>query len=259
MKDYFIIVALVVLILMSGFSVDSAFAENRVILFSTEEWKDATNRDGTGLYWDILRAIFEPDGFQVKPVIRSYEGSVQHVKSQSVDAMVGSYADEIENVIYPENHFAIDIVQVVFKKNAGFQWAGLKTMRAKNVGWITGYAYHEYLPENTSKHIKIRRLDNREAGFRLLEKDIIDFYIDAKGDISHFLQDSAYYNPDDYFRKTILELNLYVVFANTERGKKLAGLFDRHLKKLIKNTELKKMYDKYKDSFFTYPSDLLKH
>ncbi len=32
-------------------------ADDKTIVFATEEWKDATNRDGTGLYWDILRAV----------------------------------------------------------------------------------------------------------------------------------------------------------------------------------------------------------
>jgi polar amino acid transport system substrate-binding protein len=40
------------------------------IILASEEWANATNRDGTGLYWDIFRAVYEPVGIKTRFIIR---------------------------------------------------------------------------------------------------------------------------------------------------------------------------------------------
>ena len=32
------------------------------IMLASEQWNDYTNKDGTGLAWDVLRQVFEPEG-----------------------------------------------------------------------------------------------------------------------------------------------------------------------------------------------------
>ena len=54
------------------------------IIMASEEWTNATNRDGTGLYWDIFRAVYEPVGIKTKFVIQSFDGSVNLVKKKQV-------------------------------------------------------------------------------------------------------------------------------------------------------------------------------
>ncbi|MCP4346374.1 MAG: hypothetical protein GY795_12710 [Desulfobacterales bacterium] len=48
-------IVFIILVLMLCFLSMPVYAENTTIIFYAEEWKDATNKDGTGLYWDILR------------------------------------------------------------------------------------------------------------------------------------------------------------------------------------------------------------
>ena len=67
------------------------------IILASEEWANATNRDGTGLYWDIFRAVYEPVGIKTKFIIRSYKGSVSLVKKNQADAAVGIYPEKSRN------------------------------------------------------------------------------------------------------------------------------------------------------------------
>jgi len=233
----------------------SVQAESNKITFSTEAWKDATNKDGTGLYWDIFRAVYEPEGYTVETKIRTYERAVNLVKKNKVDVMVGSYIGEIENVIYPQNYFAVDIVQAVYLKSTKNDWRGLESIDGKIAGWIKGYSYDDYLPEGVLGNTAINRLHNRRTAFALLGKKQLDYFIDAKADISDFLNTNAGYNAEDFVRNTILELKLYVVFTDNERGKKLAGIFDERFSALLAQGEIKKLYEKYKDSTMTYPAE----
>ena len=251
MRKIFVMVSL---ILTLCFSIVPAYAEGNTLVFGTEEWKDATNNDGTGLYWDIFRAVYESEGYIVKPMIRSYEGSINLLKAQRIDVMVGAYIDEVDNAIYPKNHFAVDIVQVVYKNNGKYKWRGVETIKGQNVGWIKGYSFDNYLPCGIPENIQISRVYDRQAAFRLLNNNRIDFFMDPMGDLKDFL----YANPKfiaDYKQQKILELNLYIVFSNNDKGKKLAEIFDRRFSMLQKNRDIKKLYDKYKASNFTYPSD----
>jgi len=242
------------LCLLLCFSITSVHAESNVITFSTESWKDATNKDGTGLYWDIFRAVYEPKGYTVKPKIRSYEGAVNLIKNKRVDVMVGSYIDEIEKVIYPKNYFAVDIVQAIHLKESKNEWNGLESINNKIVGWIKGYSYHDYLPEESLKNTAVNRLHNRNTAFTLLSEKRLDYFIDAKADLSDFFNANARYNAEDFERDTILELKLYIVFTNDEKGKKLAEIFDDRFSLLLAGGEIKKMYEKYKHSNMTYPT-----
>ncbi len=230
-------------------------ADDKTIVFATEEWKDATHRDGSGLYWDILRTVYELGGYKIKPLIRSYKGSVTLVKEKSVDAMIGAYIDEIEEGIYPENHFAVDIVTALYKKKLNFQWNGLNSIIGKKICWIEGYFYHEYLPASVVKSLSIRRVDTRETAFRLLNLSLTDFILDAEGDLNDFLNDNPEYQANHFVKKKILEQKLYIVFSDTKKGKQLVHFFDQEFSKRLKAGTIKKLYNKYSNSNFTFPSD----
>ena len=234
-----------------------ATAEKKTITFATEEWKDATHKDGTGLYWDVLRAVYESQGYKIKPLIRSYKGSVKLIKTKKIDAMIGAYINEIKEGIYPKNHFAVDVVLAVYKKRSKFQWIGVETIRGKKVSWIDGYFYHEYLPESIVNSISIRRVDDRETGFRLLNLSQIDFYIDAQGDVKDFFIAKSGYHLEDFLMENVLELKLYVVFIDSPKGKALANLFDKEFTKLLTTGQIKSLYNSYRHSNFTIPSDFL--
>lgn len=225
--------------------------------FVSEEWKNATQSDGTGLYWDIFRAIFEPEGYKVITQNKSYDGSVKMVEKKMADAMVGAYKNEIENGIYPTYHFAVDVVQAVYEKNKTLDWKGIDSIKNSTVAWIKGYSYNDYFDKTLSTTLKIRELNDRESIFGLFSAGKLDFYIDARADITDFFKAHANeYKEDDFIRQTLFELKLFVVFKNDEKGKKLASIFDKNMDKIVKNGEFRKLYDKYSYATFQFPSDL---
>jgi len=232
-----------------------AYAEKNTLIISSESWENATHRDGSGLYWDIFRAVYEPVGYVVEPEIRSYQGSINNLKLKRSDVMVGAYLDEIEDVIYPKNHFAVDIVQVIYPKNRRFKWEGLNSMKGRNVSWIDGYSFDDYLPDTISKDLYIRKVTNRETVFRLLDANKVDFFMDARSDLINFLKSNVEYKIDNYVTKIVLELKLFTVFSHNKKGRMLAEIFDQRFAILLANGEIKRLYDKYENSNLMYPSD----
>jgi polar amino acid transport system substrate-binding protein len=210
------------------------------IILVSEEWANATNRDGTGLYWDIFRAVYEPVGIKTKFIIRSYKGSVSLVKKNKIDAAVGIYPEETKGALFSKYPFVKDYVLVLFKKNKLNQWNGQETLRNKKVGWIKGYSYDDYLEVPVIK----KEFNRRESILRRLDKDQLDFFMDTRNDVESVLS-KGIIDVSRYTVETVLELERYLVFANNKKGQELKTIFDHRFPHLVKSGEIEKLFAKW--------------
>lgn len=210
------------------------------IVMASEEWTNATNRDGTGLYWDIFRAIYEPVGIKTKFIIQSYNGSVKLVKKNRVDAAVGIYPDLIQGALFSQFPFVKDYVLVLFKKNKLNQWNGQESLQNKRVAWIKGYSYDEYLEVPVIK----REFSSRDEILRRLDYDQLDFFLDTRNDMESVLN-KGIVEVSRYTVETVLELDRYIVFADNPKGKKLKKIFDNRFPLLVQSGEIERLFAKW--------------
>lgn len=252
MKNNFIIFITIICCCLFTCPANTIWSEESVkdIEFASEAWAHATEEDGTGLYWDIFRAIYEPEGIRVSFLIRSYADSVNLIKEKGTDAMVGAYAHEVTEGIYPKHHFAVDVVQAITRKSS-VKWQGQQTMQGNKVGWIKGYSYDGYLIVPVDKI----ELNSREAAFSMLDTGRLDYFLDAAADITEHLK-LFRLSPESYSISTFMKLKLYVVFSDNAKGKTLSEIFDRRFEELLKSGDIKEMYEIYindKKARFTNP------
>ena len=210
------------------------------IILASEEWANATNKDGTGLYWDIFRAIYEPVGIKTKFIIRSYRGSVGLVKKNQADAVVGINPERIDGALSAKYPFVKDYVLVLFKKNKQNQWNGQETLKNKKIGWLKGYSYDDYLEVPVIK----KEFTKRESILRRLDKDQVDFFMDTRKDLESVLN-KGIIDVSSYTVETVLELERYLVFANNKKGKELKKIFDQRFPNLVKSGEIEKLFAKW--------------
>ena len=210
------------------------------IVLASEEWANATNKDGTGLYWDIFRAVYEPVGIKTKFIIRSYKGSVSLVKKNQADAMVGIHPEKIQGALSSRYPFVKDYVLVLFKKNNLYQWNGQETLKNKKVGWIKGSSFDQYLEVPVIK----REFAKRENILRRLDKNQIDFFMDTRNDVESVLN-KGIIDVTHYTVETVLELERYLVFADNRKGKELKKIFDDRFPRLVESGELDRLFAKW--------------
>jgi len=210
------------------------------IVMASEEWTNATNKDGTGLYWDIFRAIYEPVGIKTKFIIQSYNGSVKLVKKNRVDAAVGIYPDLIQGALFSKFPFIKDYVLVLFKKNELNQWNGQESLQNKRVAWITGYSYDEFLEVPVIK----REFSSRDNILRQLDNDQVDFFLDTRNDMESVLN-KGIVEVSCYTVETVLELDRYIVFADNPKGKQLKKIFDYRFPLLVQSGEIERLFAKW--------------
>ena len=210
------------------------------IILASEEWANATNKDGTGLYWDIFRAVYEPVGIKTKFIIRSYKGSVSLVKRNQADALVGIHPVKIQGALSSQYPFVKDYLLVLFKKNKFSQWNGQDTLKNKKIGWIKGFSYDEYLEVPVFK----REFTKREDILRRLDKDQVDFFMDTRNDVESVLN-KGIIDVTRYTVETVLELERYLVFADNKKGREFKKIFDYRFPHLVKSGEIEKLFVKW--------------
>lgn len=229
-------------LLIFNLSIVFVFSQNiSEITVVTEEWEDCTNKDLSGLYFDILREVFEPEGISLNVKFEPYARSLETIKSKSADIVVGVYKDELENVIYPKLHFGADDVVVCFMKEKNIRWNGEATLKDSVLSWIRKYNYNEYL---SIKPKRIEIVDKRDSGIKMMMKKRVDFFIDNSYDMEATIEEMGL-DRSLFDIKFIKFLNLYFCFVNDEKGKRLANMYDKNFKTLIQNGKIKKLYEEY--------------
>lgn len=216
------------------------FAQNiKEVLIVSENWDTYTNKDGSGLYFDIVRMIYEPLGIKVKIKIYPYNRSSKMVERKLADAWLGSYIYEEDYALYPKYFFDKDIVTAMFKKERFPNFKGIKSLENREVCWIRGYGMDEYIDINLKKHER----NDRKSILLSLEKDRFDIFLDDKFDMQDAIK-KLKFDASKYHFVELLKFKLYPAFRNDAKGERLRSIWDEQFKKYLDDGSLKKLYIK---------------
>ncbi|BAN46413.1 ABC transporter substrate-binding protein [Metapseudomonas resinovorans] len=234
----------IVAVLVGCMLLPAAWAESfpaNEIHLASEVWPEHTEADGSGLGWDILRLVYEPEGIQLKIRSVPYTRSIGLVQRGEADAWVGSYRGEVENAWYPRWHYDADQVSALALKTSPVPT--LENLGQYRLAWIRGYDYQDYLP-----NLKLYKEIQRRSGIlSMLDLGHVDFYIDARTEVDDVLESAA--DPSRYQVIPLTRLPLYLGFANTERGRHLAEVFDRRMSALVASGELRPLFVRWKQPY----------
>lgn len=219
---------------------DEASVPGKVMLAS-EEWNDYTNKDGSGLAWEVVRQIFEPVGITLQTRSEPYTRSVGLAQRGEVDGCVGTYRNEVSGVLYPRWNFDADHVYALGLATAPTPTQA--TLGDYRLAWVRGYKYEQYLPNVR----RFNQIERRDGILPMLQYGRADFYIDALTEAKYVLSQAQ--DPALFKLTHIAELPLYIAFADTERGRALMAVYDQRLAALVKTGELKATFARWKQPY----------
>jgi len=217
-------------------------AKSETITIHAEAWENYTNQDGTGFAWDVLRAVYNPEGLTLETKIVPYARAVDNVVNGNADAWVASYHNENPKAVYPEWHYDADRVVALYVPARVADPADASDLDGHRVAWVRGYELEKYI----DVPMKVSKINKQESALEMLKIGTVDYFLDSRYVVENMLSDLPDELTKDMFdHKHVANLPLYMAFAPTERGRKLAEIWDERFPKLLKNGTIAELYDAY--------------
>lgn len=243
----------VVLFLILVFTAPAADAGDREIHIITPQWEHQTNPDGSGLFFEIIREVYQPEGIEMKWQFAPWKRSQTMVSSAKSDAMLcvwQKHAEE-EGQLIPRYPMYVEHTAVVYKRDSIPAWDGIHSLDYKRAVWLRGYDYHTFDQLKSVQFGGWHEVDTHENAWRQLNLDRFDVYIDALIDIDIFIKDHQV-DMSLYRKRVLWDERAYISFSDTPRSRELIRIFDRRIKELFHSGDLERIYRNWDQPFFRH-------
>ncbi len=224
-------------------------AEVKEMTIVCDEWEGYTNKDGTGAYWEVVKAVFEPAGIKITTIIVPWKRAEYLIKIKEADAIAGDYyykEMDGKDYLYPQWHLSVeDDITALYKNGVieNLESLGVKSLSGKEVAWIRGYDYDQTLLKDVT--VKKKELSDLQNGIRMLMVGRIDVIIDYKTTIVSAAKAGGIDLNDLTFSYIQNGNKLFVAFANTNKAKFLIKVFDERMGMLVQSGEIEAIYKKW--------------
>lgn len=203
----------------------------------SDAWHGLARKDGTGLYFDLIRAVYQRRQIRLKVDIVPYARSVQMVADKQVDGWVASFMNEKDFPLYPRWHFDRNAQMVLFRKRQGRTFSGASDLRDQRVAWLRDFGLDRYIGEP----MKVTEVDTIQSAMQMLAHDRIDYFVGAQSDLQDDIK-ARKVDMSGFEMVFLMNLGLYVAFANTPRGEHFRTVWDDVMKDFHKTDAFKTIY-----------------
>ncbi|AZZ90188.1 hypothetical protein ENC22_02905 [Hahella sp. KA22] len=231
---------LALLILTSLFS-HLAYAEGpQRVTWATPEWEGSVEKDGTGLYNEVIFAAFKHVNIEVNQIIVPWKRAELMVQDGHADMYGGlDPTDEYPQALYP---ISVITEAVTFLPEHFGEWKGVTSLEGKNGVWIRGYT--DYIDDKVKQYLQGEDLNSRESALSKVYLKRADYYFDnlrqTNITFSNILVDKTQFRTEPVTR-----VFLYMTFAKNERGEYLREKYNEGVAYLIETHQLLPLYEKY--------------
>ncbi|WP_316897937.1 transporter substrate-binding domain-containing protein [Pseudodesulfovibrio indicus] len=211
------------------------------VISAGPSWESFTNEDGTGLYHEVLEAVFALYGIKVRHEYVPSERADELVRLGWVDMMTCDDRAQLPLRLARYPLYANDYF-VFYDKNRIGEWMGDETLRGKEVAAQKGF-YHDW---DFSVPVRIREMS---SGVKCLEMVLLarsDFYVDDRVFIEDSIRESGE-QPDRtrYLIRKAGNRSYHPVFATTPRSDLVIKMYDDGMSTLHKSGALRPIYEKW--------------
>ena len=235
------IVVLGVLLCFTNYAFGEEADKITTIHVVTPTFLNAAHEDETGLFFDIIRSVYESAGLTMTSEIVPWKRAVTMIQSNRADAMPGVPANVA--VLLPTYPIVSIPIVAVFKKETMTTWAGIASLNGKRTIWIRGYDLHK-TPYLQDAHVEWQEIDEWAEAWFMLERGTTDVYIEALPDVEDYRKNN-HVDMQPYQVEPLWNLKLYMSFADTEKSKTLMDVYDTGIRKLLHSGELHTLFEKW--------------
>lgn len=215
--------------------------EIKEVISTSPSWNTFTNRDGTGLYHEILREVFGLYGIEVRHLYSQSGRSEELVLQHQADIMTcdDKASPGVNMGRYPM--YASDF-HVFFKKSRIGPWKGVETLRGREV--LSQPTYYDQ--SNFPVPVRIKELPTAAQCLGMILMSRSDFYVDDRVLIEKALEENTIaFMPEDYAIEKAGSRSYFPLFNTTERGQAIKKMYDDGMIRLHKEGKLRPIFEKW--------------
>jgi polar amino acid transport system substrate-binding protein len=222
----------------------SAQAQVKQLNLVGEYIESATNLDGTGFQFEMVKAIFEPLGYKVNITVYPYKRALKGVETGQADMMVGMIKHNDMPLIFSQVPHEADRILAIFLKKNVSDWQGVASIKNKRVVILSS------LVENAKEKLPILNNHISEVrtpaqALKMLMYNRADFMIMTEAEylINHMKSPQV-----ELIAKPISFIQIHAAFTPTKKGVALKKVWDKHFIPYFKSKEATAMYKSWSAS-----------
>jgi len=211
----------------------------------------STDQPGYGV--EVLKAIFEPQGFAIDYQTLPWTRTIKEVTQGKYDMAIGGSKDDTPACLFPEE--SIGVMENVFyvKKGSAWKFEGIASLKNIKLGCVADYSYDggeidAYIKGATEPAVQaVTGDDALKRNVQKLQAGRIDVVIDCRVVMTWTLKDMKIAEDEIVAAGSPGKpSDLFVVFSPAkESSKKNVQLFTEGLRKLRADGSLLKILSKY--------------
>ena len=210
------------------------------IVVVTEEWEGYTNKNGDGVYWGVIDAVFKELDISYKRSLVPWARAEKEIRSGTADVILGAYYSEGQGIVFPKWHLSVeeDLMAVTQKENAN-SW--LFKLNQKPVVWIRGYGFETHFKND----ILFQEVNNTKQGIKMVFVNRGLAHIDYLSAITPALRDMK--NGTD--RLSIVKFSngskIYIGFSQAGKAIKHVSAFDEVMNQFVTDGTIERIYKRW--------------
>ena len=203
-------------------------------------WGTFTNRDGTGLYHEVLDAVFALYDVKVRHEYVPSDRADELIRLGWADMMICDDSAQLPLRLarYP---LYVNDYYVFFDKSRIGEWQGPETLRGKEVVAQKGF-YHTW---DFPVPVRIREM---ATGIKCLNMVLLsrsDFYVDDMSFILQSISEGPKFDRKFYDFRKVGKRSYHPLFNTTPRSDTVIRMYEEGMRSLHETGQLRPIYEKW--------------
>ncbi|MBU4380555.1 MAG: transporter substrate-binding domain-containing protein [Pseudodesulfovibrio sp.] len=211
------------------------------VLSTGQSWDLFTNPDGTGLYHEILNAVFALHAIPVRHEYATSDRAEELVRLGQADMMI---CDDMVSppLVMARHPMYENAYHVFFSRGRIPDWQGPQSLLDRLVLSQPGY----YVQENFPVPVRIKYVANGAQGLGMVLLGRADAYVDDMAFIRKSIAENTIpFDMLDYEIRQVGVRSYHPLFNTSPRGQAIMELYDEGMRTLHQNGGLKAIYEKW--------------
>ncbi|GAA3935573.1 substrate-binding periplasmic protein [Litoribacillus peritrichatus] len=205
-------------------------------------WKNFTNEDGSGLYWSVVKEIFEPVGVKVETKSVPWNRAMKMVSKYRVyNAIAGETLKTEEALIFPDYPIDVEYLAVLTKSNKRNAFKGYQSFKGKTVGWLKDYE----LIDKDKRNFTLKEYRNIDQGIQYLIAGKIDFLIDEPDVVDEGVKKNGLSPVDFQVAQMPDGTEIFVGFRVDQISEELIKIYNERVPVLVKSGRMEAIYNRW--------------